>query len=585
MSSKISTWDGRTSRSEYGLLIDNITSDLIRSSLLYASEEMGIALRNASYSPNIKERMDHSAAIFDSQGRLLAQAEHIPVHLGSLPWGLRNLLTYCEEKKLDLEEGCMIVVNNPYIAGTHLNDITVVRPIYHSGKLVAFGANKAHHSDVGGRVPGSISVDARTLYEEGVIIEPCYLMRNDEFDPQVLLFVISNSRTPKERSGDLKAQVAANFAGERRVKELLNKYGSDAFVEASDRGFAYAEKMMSARLSQMNSGSYTAEDYLEDPRGGDIVMKVRITVDSGRLEIDYTGTAKQVTNPVNAVFGVTLSGVHYVLRTLVGSDVPANDGAFSSIKVFAPPGTILCPIYPYPVAIGNLETSQRNADLLYRALFKVVPDRVPAASGGSMNNIMMGGIHRGKPWAFYETMGVGLGAKSRADGIDGIQCNMTNTMNTPIEDMERNLPVVMSRYEFREDSSGAGEYRGGCGLIRAFEMTGESTTVTVVSDRARHPPWGLKRGNPGANAQLFLYERPRTKGRPLPIKMTRILKPHEVIEIRTAGGGGYGLPDKRDVRRIESDSNNGFLSKTYLAENYPKARGGKKISWQSSKMK
>ncbi len=232
----------------------------------------------------------------------------------------------------------MVVTNNPYIAGTHLNDITVVRPIYFSGKLIAFGANKAHHSDVGGRVPGSISVDAHTLYEEGVIVEPSYLMRHDEFDPQVLSFVISNSRTPKERSGDLKAQVAANFAGERRVKEILNKYGADSFVEASDRGFAYAGKMMAQRLSQLKSGSYTAEDYLEDPSGGDIVMKVRITIDSGKLEIDYTGTAKQVTNPINAVFGVTLSGVHYVIRTLVGSDVPANDGAFPRSKCSPRPG-------------------------------------------------------------------------------------------------------------------------------------------------------------------------------------------------------------------------------------------------------
>jgi N-methylhydantoinase B len=557
-------------------MIDNITSDLIRSSLLYASEEMGIALRNSSYSPNIKERMDHSAAIFNSQGRLLAQAEHIPVHLGSLPWGLRNLLTYCDEKKLALDEGCMIVVNNPYIAGTHLNDITVVRPIYYSGELIAFGANKAHHSDVGGRVPGSISVDARTLYEEGVIIEPSYLMNKNEFDPQVLSFVISNSRTPKERSGDLKAQVAANFAGERRVLELLKKYGRDAFVEAADRGFAYSEKMMTARLSQMTAGSYTAEDYLEDPSGGDIVMKVRITIDGGKLEIDYTGTARQVPNPVNAVFGVTVSGVHYVLRTLVGSDVPANDGAFSAVKVFAPPGTILSPIYPYPVAIGNLETSQRNADLLYRALFKVVPDRVPAASGGSMNNAMMGGIHRGKPWAFYETIGVGLGAKARADGIDGIQCNMTNTMNTPIEDMERNLPVILDRYEFREDSSGAGEFRGGCGLIRSFEMTGESTTVTIVSDRAIHPPWGLSRGNSGANAQLFLYEKPGAKGKLMPIKMTRLLKTHEVIEIRTAGGGGYGAPAKRPESKITADFRNELLSKRYLVENYPKVRANAK---------
>lgn len=550
-------------------MIDPTTSDLITSSLLYASEEMGIALRNSSYSPNIKERMDHSAAIFDPRGRLLAQAEHIPVHLGSLPWGLRNLLNYCRERNLDIEEGSMLVTNNPYIAGTHLNDVTVVRPIYHAGQLVAFGANKAHHSDVGGKVPGSISVDARTLYEEGVIIEPSYLMKRNEFDPQVLSFVVSNSRTSRERSGDLKAQVAANFAGERRVKEILEKYGREDFEEASGRSFAYAERMMTARLSQIRNGSFTAKDFLEDPDGLDIVMKVRITVSEGKLDIDYKGTAKQVQNPINAVFGVTLSGVHYVIRTIVGSDVPANEGAFSNVRVFAPPGTILSPIYPHPVAIGNLETSQRNVDLLYRALAKVIPERVPAASGGSMNNVMMGGIHRGKSWAFYETIGVGLGAKSGRDGIDGIQCNMTNTMNTPIEEIERSLPVLMRRYEFREDSSGAGEYRGGCGLVRAYEMTGESTTVTIVSDRERHPPWGLRRGRSGGSTQLFLHEGKKRKL--LSTKMTRNFEMREVIEIRTAGGGGYGDPKKRGRSRLDPDRKNGLLSGKYIAENYTAA--------------
>jgi N-methylhydantoinase B len=553
-------------------LADNITSDLIRSSLLYASEEMGIALRNSSYSPNIKERMDHSAAIFDYNGRLLAQAEHIPVHLGSLPWGLRNILDYCERERLELEEGCMISTNNPYIAGTHLNDITVVRPMYHSGKLVAFGANKAHHSDVGGKVPGSISTDAHTLYEEGLIIPPTYLMRHDEFDDQVLSFVTSNSRTAKERSGDLKAQVAANFAGERRVKEILGKYGTGAFAEAADRGFAYAEKMMTTRLSQIKNGSYSSEDYLEAPDGKDIVLKVKITISDGELEIDYTGTDRQVTNPINAVFGVTLSGVHYVLRTLVGSDVPANDGAFACVKVYAPSGTILNPTYPHPVAIGNLETSQRNADLIYRAFFKAAPDKIPAASGGSMNNVMMGGIHNGKSWAFYETIGVGLGAKIAMDGIDGIQCNMTNTLNTPIEEMERSLPVVLNRYEFREDSSGAGKFRGGCGLIRAFEMFGEASTVTVVSDRSRHPPWGLKQGKDGASTEVNLYRKQGSMKNRLPVKITVDLRRREIIEIRTAGGGGYGDPDMRDESKIRADLKNGTLSRKYVLQNYRKFR-------------
>ncbi len=538
-------------------LIDPITSDLIRSSLLYASEEMGIALRNSSYSPNIKERMDHSAAIFDPVGRLLSQAEHIPVHLGSLPWGMKNLLDYADAEHMILEEGTMIVTNNPYIAGTHLNDITVVRPIYHTGQLVAFAANKAHHSDVGGRVPGSISVDAHSLYEEGLVINPSYLMRRGEFDHQVISLITSNSRTPIERTGDLKAQVAANYVGEKRVLEIVEKYGRDSFQESSTRSFEYAEKMMRSRLSQIKKGRYSAEDVLESPDGDDIKLKVSATVgDDGTLEFDYTGTAKQVENPMNSVFGVTISGVHYVVRTLIGDDVPANYGAFSALKIFAPQGTIINPTFPHPVAIGNLETSQRNADLVFRALSKVLPDRVPAASGGSMNNIMMGGIHKGLAWAFYETMGVGLGARPKLDGIDGIQCNMTNTMNTPAEDIERSLPVLLRMYEFRPDSSGAGKFRGGCGLVRMFEITGESTTVTIVSDRSRHHPWGLKGGKEGSCVEVILHEKigNKTKKKKVPAKTTLVLKRGDSIELRTAGGGGFGNPSSREMSSIEEIS-------------------------------
>jgi len=551
-------------------VVDQITSDLIRSSLLYASEEMGIALRNSSYSPNIKERMDHSAAIFDSEGRLLAQAEHIPVHLGSLPWGLKNILERCEVENIALEEGSMVVTNNPYIAGTHLNDITVVRPIFHAGRIVAFAANKAHHSDVGGRVPGSISVDARSLHEEGLVINPTYLMRRGEFERQVLSFITSNSRTAEERSGDLKAQVAANHVGERRVLEIIQKYGVENFVESSDLAFAYAERMIRSRLARMRAGEYSAEDFLEDPDGLDIKLKLKITLREGgeTLEFDYTGTAAEVENPMNSVFGVTLSGVHYVTRALLGDDVPANHGTFSVMRVRAPQGIILNPTYPHAVAIGNLETSQRNADLIFRVLSKVLPDKVPAASGGSMNNIMMGGFHSGRPWAFYETMGVGLGARPKMDGLDGIQCNMTNTMNTPIEDIERTLPVIVRRYEFRPDSSGAGRFRGGCGLVRMFEMTGESSVVTVVSDRSsRHPPWGLKGGADGVPVEVVLHEaRKRTV---IPAKSSVGLRRGDSIEIRTSGGGGFGSPKSREREKIEEDLANGLLSSSYVRRNYP----------------
>lgn len=532
---------------------------------MYASEEMGIALRNSSYSPNIKERMDHSAALFDSEGRLLAQAEHIPVHLGSLPWGLRNTITYCEKEGIEFENDSMIVVNNPYISGTHLNDVTVVRPIFaRSGSPIAFAANKAHHSDVGGKVPGSISAHASTLFEEGFVLNPAYLMRRGNFVKKTLSVFSSQSRTPVERLGDLKAQVAANITGERRVLALAEKYGLQKFRNTCESSFDYAERLLRKRLSTMKEGTYRAQDYLEHPDGErDIILKVRVTISKARVDVDYTGTDAQVPIPLNAVFGVTLSGVYYVIRTLTGKDIPPNHGAFSSIKVFAPSGTVVNPTFPSPVAGGNVETSQRNADLLYRALSKAVRAKIPAAAGGSMNNVMMGGVHDGKSWAFYETIGVGLGGRSNSDGIDGIQANMTNTMNTPIEEIERTMPLLVTRYEFRENSSGAGEFRGGSGLIRSFQSHNTSkTTFTVLAERGRHEPWGLFGGRGGARTRVTLHDF-KGKVKELPIKSTTILQRGDRIQVSTSGGGGYGSPGKRSKRRIAADLDDGLITRGY----------------------
>jgi len=544
------------------MTVDPTTVEIIRSTLLYASEEMGIALRNSSYSPNIRERMDHSAAIFDDQGMLLAQAEHIPVHLGSLPLGLRNTLDYCEKENIGLEESSMIIVNNPYIAGTHLNDVTVICPVYHSDSLVAYAANKAHHADVGGKVPGSISIDAKTLFEEGAVIDPRYLIRKNRFVANAVTALASKSRTPKERIGDLKAQTAANVTGERRVLDLVKKHGRKLFQQACAESLRRTEQMMRLRLAKIPSGTYHAQDYLEDPDGHDILLKVTLTLSKGRLKVDYTGTDSQVSNPLNAVYGVTLSGVYYVTRTLTGDDVPANQGAFMPITVHAPEGTILNPTFPHPVAGGNVETSQRNADLLYLAFSRAIPDKVPADSGGSMNNIMMGGSYKGRNWAFYETIGVGLGARSDADGIDGIQANMTNTMNTPIEEIERSYPLLIKQYELRPDSSGSGQHRGGSGLIRSYQALADNVTVTILADRGRNRPRGLFGGGDGARTGVNLYKRARgkTRKRALPVKVTVVLRKGDVIEIMTAGGGGYGKPEKREGARIKEDIQQGIIT-------------------------
>jgi N-methylhydantoinase B len=544
---------------------DPTTVEIFRNTLLYASEEMGIALRNSSYSPNIRERMDHSAAIFDAEGRLLAQAEHIPVHLGSLPLGLQKTLDYCEKEGFEMEESSMIMVNNPYIAGTHLNDVTVIRPVYYSNNLVAYTANKAHHADVGGKVPGSISVDAKTLFEEGVVIDPRYLTRKNRFVNSAVTALSSKSRTPRERIGDLKAQTAANITGERRVLEIVKKKGRRIFQQACAESLRKTEQLMRLRLSKIPSGTYQAEDYLEDPDGHDIRLRVAITISTGRLKVDYAGTDSQVSNPLNAVYGVTLSGVYYVTRTLTGDDVPANHGAFTPITVHAPEGTILNPIFPHPVAGGNVETSQRNADLLYRAFSKAIPNKVPADSGGSMNTIMMGGTYKGRNWAFYETIGVGLGATNDSDGIDGIQANMTNTMNTPIEEIERSYPLLIKQYELRPDSAGPGRHRGGSGIVRSYQSLSDDITVTILSDRGRNRPQGLFGGGPGARTEVTFYkkENGNTRKIRLPVKITVVLQKGDIIEIKTAGGGGYGKAENREKSRIRDDIENEIISYPY----------------------
>ncbi|MEM0272123.1 MAG: hydantoinase B/oxoprolinase family protein [Thermoprotei archaeon] len=543
----------------------NVTWEIVRRGLESISEEMGIALRNSSYSPNIKERMDHSAAIFDAECRLLAQAEHIPVHLGSLPWGLKNIVEECTKEGIKLDKGVMVVCNNPYIAGTHLNDVTLVRPVYYSAKLIAYVANKAHHSDVGGKVPGSISVDAKSLFEEGLIVNPTHLVIADSFVEPTLRVFASNTRTPHERLGDLRAQAAANFVGERRLLELINKYSPEGFNQAVEGFLEHTEKTVEARLKSLRRGVFEGMDYLEHPKGWDIPLRVKLSVGDEELRIDYGGTHPQVDVPLNAVFGVTLSGVYFVLRSILGEDVPVNHATFSKVVVEAPKGSILNPMFPAPVAGGNVETSQRNADLLFAAFSQASEGRVPAASGGSMNNLMMGGVYNGRSWAYYETNGVGSGGRPSMDGVNAVHTNMTNTMNTPIEEVERNLPVMFLKYEVRADSCGAGMFRGGCGLIRAFQAL-DTLTLTVLAERGKRGAWGLNGGKAGQPTKVYVIRRGRK--RRLNVKVALTLNRGDVFELHTAGGGGYGDPKHRERTLILADLLNGYVTPSYAQRHY-----------------
>ena len=524
--------------------VDPITVEVIKNSLIYASEEMGIAVRNSAYSPNIKDRLDHSCAIFDAQARLIAQAEHIPVHLGSLPWGLRATLGAIAGMGLEMEPGDMWVVNDPYISGTHLNDVTVIRPIFMredgAPRLVGYSASKAHHTDVGGAVPGSMSADAEDLFGEGLVIAPVRLMRHDVVQNEVVALIRSNSRNPHARSGDLKAQIAGSITGERRLLALIEAYGLDVFEGAVERILDESERALRAQLTSFRPGQYFFEDAMEDLEGkASVWIRVALTVQNDSVRLDYSGTSPQVNFPINAVYGVTLSGVYYVVRALTDPNIPMNDGCFRPIDVFVPEGTFLNPRRPAPVSGGNVETSMRNADTVLRAFADAAPERVPASSGGTMSNVVVGGTDaRGETWTFYETNGCGMGARPTADGIDGIQSHMTNTLNTPIEAMERYLPIRLTRYEFAEGTGGKGLHNGGSGLVRSWKLLDGTGRASLLAERHTTRAQGLRGGEDGRSGEHWLIrngERKRLGG-----KVSVPLVANDEIVVQTPGGGGWG---------------------------------------------
>jgi len=374
------------------LSLDSITVEVIKGALTYAAEEMGIVLRNSAYSPNIKERMDFSCTLFDHKKRLAAQAEHIPVHLGSMQLAAQKGL---EKFRGKLEDGDMIIFNDPYISGTHLPDLTLICPIFHEHKIIAYSANKAHHSDVGGKAPGSMAGDATEIYQEGIIIPPVKFVKRKSIDEEIASILLSNIRTPEIRLGDLRAQMAANLLGKKRVLELVDRYGVETLQRAMEEIMNYSERRMRIEISKMPKGSYSAEDCLENTGTSNkkVRIKVTVTVKKNQVIIDYTGTDSQVNGPVNAVLGVTLSGVHYTLRCLTDPTIPMNDGCYRPVEIHVPGGTLMNPTPPAPVAGGNVETSQRNVDVLLKAFAQILPEKVCAACQGTMNNIAVGGIN------------------------------------------------------------------------------------------------------------------------------------------------------------------------------------------------
>jgi N-methylhydantoinase B len=406
--------------------------------------------------------------------------------------------------------------------------------------LAGFAANKAHHADVGGAVPGSMPADAPDLFAEGLVVPPMRLMREDRVVAETVALFRANSRTPDASGGDLRAQIAGNYTGERRLLELLSRYGVQAFEEAVERALDGSERAMRAALRRIGDGVFYATDYLEDRDGEpSIVIALRLELRDGDALLDYGGTSAQLTAPLNAVLGVTLSGVHYALRAVTDSTIPMNEGCFRPVEVRVPEGTLLNPRRPAPVSGGNVETSMRNAEVVLEALACAAPERVPACSGGTMSNVMLGGTRPdGRTWAFYETNACGSGGRPNGDGVDAIHCHMTNTLNTPIEAVEREYPLRIARYEIADGTGGAGRHRGGHGLIRSFELTEGTAQATLLADRHELPPPGAHGAEPGACGRHTL-KRAGTKTR-VAAKTSLPLEPGDVLTIQTPGGGGYG---------------------------------------------
>jgi N-methylhydantoinase B len=547
---------------------DPVELEIFKNLFHSIAEEMGAALRRTAFSPNIKERRDYSCAVFDRTAEVIAMGDHMPVHLGSMPMSVRAAIAAHQ-----MAPGDVVMLNDPFRGGTHLPDITLVAPVFaHSGVRRRpapshsrkdprprntgnhpdfYVASRAHHADVGGAYAGSMG-PCREIYQEGFRIPPVRLVRAGAMDRDVLALLLNNVRTPEEREGDLGAQIAACHTGTERLREVCARYGIDRVKRAARDLLAYSEELMRAFLLQVPLGSYRAEDFLDNDGISDKPVKIAVTVNvapgklRGRVSaqpavtVDFTGSDPQVAGSVNAVEAITYSACFYVFRCLLAEEVPATAGLMRPIQVIAPEGTIVNARPPAAVAGGNVETSQRIVDVLLRALAQAIPDRIPAAAAGTMNNLTIGGIdpRTGEPFAYYETIAGGMGARPTKPGVSGVHTHMTNSLNTPAEALEYAYPLRIRRYSLRPGSGGAGQHRGGDGIIREIEVLTDCE-ITLLSDRRARGPWGLVGGKAGAPGKASVI---RNGGsiEEMPGKFSTRLQKGERIKIETPGGGGWG---------------------------------------------
>ncbi|MDH5727753.1 MAG: hydantoinase B/oxoprolinase family protein [Gammaproteobacteria bacterium] len=510
--------------------IDAIQLSIFSNRVNAICDEMGAILRRASFSPNIKDRLDFSCAIFDASGELCAQAAHIPVHLGSMAYAMRDIVA-----DITWQSGDMLILNDPFLGGTHLPDVTLIAPLFLQNNLFGFIANRAHHADMGADTPGSMP-NSKSLYEEGVVIAPSLLVKNFVVDESMLSSICQKLARPEHARGDFVAQVSANRIGLQRLQVLIESLGLNTFPDYLIALNSYAETLARQSIETIPNGEYQFIDFLDDDGQGqnDIQIQVTIKVNYQNVLLDFSGTAKQVSGNVNCPLSVAAAAAYYVFRCLMPDFTPACAGAFRPIQLHVESGSLLNATRPAAVAAGNVETSTRVVDVIMGALLKAIPEQMAAASHGSMNNVAMGARDSQQHWDYYETIGGGAGASPRGPGQSAVQTHMTNTLNTPVESLEMHYPLRVLEYSIRKNSGGLGEFNGGDGLIRRFEFL-QAASVSLLSERRRHSPWGVNQGSSGAPGLNQLNQTT------LPGKCEIKVQTGDVLSVATPGGGAWGL--------------------------------------------
>lgn len=556
------------------MAVDPIRMEVFRQSIIGIAEEMGMKMKRAAFSTIIKERDDRSCAFFTPDLEMVAQADHLPSHLGLLVHAVRNAILRVGAE--NLRPGDITIHNDPFIGGSHLPDITTIMPIFIEGEIMAYCAVIAHWTDVGGRAPGSLAGDAKSVVEEGLRLPPMKMVEEGVVREDLLELILSNVRVPDDIRGDLRAQLAANRVGEQRFEELAKKFGKVELKELMAAIIDYSYRRTRQEIGRLPDGTYSFEDALDDDGNSDapLPIRVRVDIDGEDMKVDFTGTATQRQGPVNGVLSVTHSATYFTLKCLIDPNIPTNSGVFRSVEIVAPPRTIVNAQPPAAVGGGSLETSQRIVDTLIGCFSQFAPDRMSAAGSGTFNCVTFGGFDsiRNRPFVILEQNSGGGGGRMGHDGLNGARNNISNTPNNPIEVVEAEFPLRVECYELMADSGGAGEWMGGLGARKIYRLLTDQT-ITILADRVRTPPWGIFEGQPGRNGRYAVKVKKDEDERELRSKSTTYASADEVMVIETTAGGGYGPPENRDPAAIQKDLKAGYLTPEGASRKFPGYRG------------